>query len=336
VLVFLLSTPSVSIAVEPGVLRDIPSGYAVSNLDPGFNSTSNNEIYDPNFLPGFQAGLTDLSIYWNSGMGYADLGYSVGPWAHQESTSIPHFAVGPQCCNFHEVSHTQQFRRVGWGDYYYVQAGFGQPGVNVGNYTTDFAAPAYVGLRTDWDWKLQLSLNWKQPLMMDPSNEWGAVGVSVTQFVPSVPGNLVSTLINLWMDANGTRSVPISADTAAPHIGLDVVTYHPIQISEPGNKTITLDITPYLEDTLRVLGLQNLQDRPPVISYVYLNVEGYNFAWNTTLWSFNLISQKETLSPSGPFFPAFLAFLDVFWVIPICWGLTRLRSSKNQSQQRDE
>jgi hypothetical protein len=330
-LVILLSISSVSVVVEPGVLRNVPVGYFVSNLDPNLNSTSNNEIYDPNFLPGFQAGLTNLSIYWNSGMGYADLGYLIGPWAHQESTGIPHFAVGPQCCNFNEVSHTQQFRRVEWGDYYYVMAGFSAPGINVENYTTDFASPAYVGLRTDWDWKLQLSLNWKTPVMMNSGNEWGAIGVSVTQFVPTASGNLVSTLVNLWMDANSSRYVPVSADGSQRRIGSNLVTYHPVQITGQGNTTITLDITPYLEDTLHVLGFQSPQDRPAVISYVYLNVEGYNFAWNTTLWSFNLMSQKATQLSSRFFLPALLVFLDVFWLIPICWGLTRLRLSKNQS-----
>jgi hypothetical protein len=314
---------SANVTVMPGVLNGVPKGYTVSNLDPTLNSTSNNEIYDPNFIPGFEAGLTNTTVSWNSGNGYADLGYSVGPWTHQESVGIPHFAVGPQCCNFQEVPHTQQFRRVEWGDYYYVKAGLGPPGVNVENYTTNFSAPAYVGLRTDWDWKVQFSLNWNPPVMMDSANEWGAIGISVTQFVPNAPGNLVSTLVNFWMDSNGSKYVPLSSSGTGPRVGSNVVTYHPAQMGGMGNATITLDISPYLEDTLRVLGFQSVQNQPPVISYVYLNVEGYNFEWKTTLWSFNLMSQQNILSSSTHVLLAPVALVLVLSVVPIYWGLRR-------------
>jgi hypothetical protein len=321
-----------NVSVVPGILNYVPKGYTVSNLDPNFNSTSNNEIYDPNFLPGFESGLTNTTISWNSGTGYADLGYSVGPWTHQESPGIPHFAVGPQCCNFQEVPHTQQFRRIDWGDYYYVKAGLGSPGVNVENYTTNFSAPAYVGLRTDWDWRVQFSLNWNPPVLMDPANEWGAIGISVTQYVPNAPGNLVSTLINFWMDSNGTRYIPLSTDGTQRRVGPNLVTYHPAQMALNGNTTITLDISPYLQDTLSALGLQNDQNLPPVISYVYLNVEGYNLAWNTTLWSFNLMSQRSPLSSSNPVLFAIIAFVVVLSAITVYWGLRRrLPSSQGQS-----
>jgi hypothetical protein len=179
----------VNVTVTQGVLTEVPKGYVVSNLDPTFNSTLNNQIYDPNFLPGFDVGLTNTSLSWSSGNGYGSLGYSVGPWAH-EQVGLPHFAVGPQCCNFAEVPHTQQFRRVVWGDYYNVKAGFGPPGVNVENYTTNFSAPAYVGLRTDWNWSVQVSLDWKLPVLMNSDNERGAIGIAITQYVPGAPDNL--------------------------------------------------------------------------------------------------------------------------------------------------
>ncbi len=297
----MLASSSADMAVTRGVLVDVPKGYVVSSLDSAFtfNSTLNNEIYDPNFLPGFEVGLTNASVSWSSGNGYGKLGYSIGPWAH-EQIGVPHFAVGPQCCNFAEVPHTQQFRRVEWGDYYYVKAGFGPPGVNVENYTTNFSAPAYVGLRTDWNWSVQVALDWKPPVLMSPSNEWGAIGIAITQFVPSAPGNLVYSLVNFWMDGNSSSTVTPSTDGNQRRIVLpNLVVYHPFQITSAGNETIFVNISPYLEDTLRVLGLQST-NQPPVISYVYLNVEGYNFGWNTTLWSFKVISQPNNSTPAIP------------------------------------
>jgi hypothetical protein len=203
-----------------------------------------------------------------------------------------------------EVPHTQQFRRVDWGDYYVVKAGFGPPGVNVENYTTNFSAPAYVGLRTDWNWSVQVSLDWKSLVLMNPGNEWGAIGIAITQYVPSAPGNLVYSLVNFWMDGNSSSTITPSTDGNERRVVLpNLVVYHPVQITGVGNETITVNISPYLEDTLRVLGLQNVQNQPPVISYVYLNVEGYNFGWNTTLWSFRVISQPDNSGPVIPFLP---------------------------------
>ncbi len=283
---------SANVTVAPGVLNGVPKGYLVSNLDPALNSTYNNQIYDPNFVPGFEAGLTNTSIYWNSGNGYANLGYSVGPWAYEELGSIPHFAVGPQCCNFKEVPHTQQFSRAEWGDHYYSRAGLGPPGINMENYTAVWGAPtSYVGLRTDWDWTVQFSLSWKPPTMMNPANEWGAIGIAASQYVQGAPGTLVYTLINFWMDSNSSGNVSPFAGRIERSIGSpDVVVYHPVQVVGEGNQTITLDISPYLQDTIRVLGFRVVQSQPPVIPYVYLNVEGYNFAWNSTLWSFKLLT----------------------------------------------
>ncbi len=330
-LVVLLLISSANVMVEPGVLIGPPNGYVVSNLDPAFNSTFtfNNEIYDANFLPGFEAGLTNTSISWNSGNGYGSLGYSVGPWVHQETSSVPHFAVGPQCCNFQEVPHTQQFRRVEWGDYYYVKAGLGPPGVNVENYTADFgAAAAYVGLRTDWDWTVQFSLNWEAPVMMNSANQLGTIGIATTQYVPSAPGKLVYTLVNFWMDANSSNYVTPSTDGTVREIALpNVVIYHPVQITGGGNETVTLNISPYLQDTIRVLGFQTVQNQPPVISYVYLNVQGYNFRWNTTLWSFKVMYQPNNPTSIIPYVLATGAVVVVASVILFRWAVRRNASS---------
>lgn len=285
--------------VTPGVVTGAPNGFVASNLDPALNSTYNNEIYDPNFLPGFESGLTNTTVSWSSGDGYANLGYSIGPWVREETTSLPHFAAGPQCCNFVEVPHTQQFRRVEWGDYYYVRAGLGSPGINLQNYTAVFGAPpTAVGLRTDWDWTVQFSFNWIPPVMMDKSNEWAAIGIATTQYVPSVPGNLVYTLVNFWMDSNSSNHLTAYSDGIKREIAAsNVVVYHPMQISGLGNESVTLNISPYLEDTLQSLGIQNSQNQPPLITYIYLNVEGYNFSWNTTLLSFWVMSPSMS-SPS--------------------------------------
>jgi hypothetical protein len=301
VLLFTASSPSVS--TSPGVATSAPRGYVVSNIDPNFNSTYNDGIYAPNFQPGFEAGLTNTTILWNSGNGYGKLRYSVGPWAYEESPSIPHFAVGPQCCNFKEVPHTQQFTRAEWADHYYSRAGLGPPGVNVENYTAVWGdPPSYVGLRTDWEWTVQFSLNWTPPVIMTPANGRGAIGIAVTQYVPSAPGKLVYTLVNLWMDTNSSKIVTRYPDgTERGVVSPTVVVYHPVQVTGQGNETITINISPYLEDTLRVLGLPTVQKQPPVISQAYLNVEGYNFEWNATLWSFKLMSPQYSLLSANPF-----------------------------------
>jgi hypothetical protein len=286
-----------------------PSGYVASNIDPDLKSQHNNEIYDPNFIPGFSAGLDSVSVDWSSGYGYAKMNYSVGPWAHQESVSIPHFAMGPQCCNFVEVPHTQQFRQVGWGDYYNVRAGFGPPGVNVENYTATFGeSTPYVGIRTDWNWTLDISLNWTKPLSLAPSNEWAAIGVSVTQYVPAEQ-KLVYTLVNFWMDQNSSSSLKPYEDGIKRAVsGGNLVTYHPFQLEKEGNETLSLSLSPYLSDTLRVLNITRGGAQPPLISYVYLNVEGYNLAWHTTVWSYYIVTPQ--IAQLGAF-PTTLALLTL-------------------------
>jgi hypothetical protein len=331
---FLLLSSSTNVVVTAGVIIDTPTGYAVSNLDPNLNSPSNNEIYDPNFIPGFQVGLTNVSVSWSSGSGYGSLVYVVGPWAHEE-TGIPHLAVGPQCCNFQEVPHTQQFRQVEWGDYYDVKAGLGPPGINAENYTAHFGdPPTYVGLRTDWDWTIQLSLNWKSPIVMNPDNSWGAIGIAVTQYVPSAPDKLVYTVVNFWMDGNSSSHVTPSADGIGRLIVQpNIVSYHPAQVSGEGNETITLRLSPYLVDTLKVLGLQTDQSQPPVIPYIYMNVEGYNFGWNTTLWSFKVMTSSNNPSSTIPFASVFpIVFLGAaVAAFAFAFRRYRVREGKNIS-----
>jgi hypothetical protein len=192
-----------------------------------------------------------------------------------------------------------------------------------------------MGLRTDWNWSAQVSLDWKSPLLMNPRNEWGAIGIAITQYVPGTPGNLVYSLVNFWMDGNSSSTITPSPDGNERRVVLpNLVVYHPIQITGAGNETITVNISPYLEDTLRVLGLQKVQNQPPLISYVYLNVEGYNFSWNATLWSFKVISQPNN-SASGT---SFLVVLDVVVVAAVSvilfyFDLRKTASSLSQLQR---
>ena len=289
-----------NVTVTPGVRLNPPEGYHVYNIDPTLNSTDTNQVYDANFIPGFEVGLTNISMSWESGPGYGHIGYSVGPWRDLQ-VGLPHLAVGPQCCNFKEVPRTQQFRRVEWGDYYYVKAGFLPPGVNEPNFTSDFTAPAYVGLRTDWQWTVSLSLDWGAPILLNPSNEWAVIGVSITEYVPNAPHKLIYTVLNFWMDENSSRVLTNSATGPEGYMVVspqDVV-YDVFQLNANGNQTVTMNISPFLDNTLRVLNLTAPSSQPPVISYVYLNVEGYNMVWKSTLYSFFVMTNEPPSQTNG-------------------------------------
>jgi len=293
------SSAQANAAVSPGIMMNPPQGYYAYNLYPTLNSTDNGPVYDPNFIPGFSKGLTNISISWSTEPGLARMGYWVGPWKELQ-VGMPHLAVGPQCCNFQEIPRTQQYRRVDWGDYFYVKAGFISPGVNVPNYTSNFTAPAYVGLRTDWNWTVSASLDWEEPRLLNSGNEWFAVGIAVTQYVPSVPEKLVYTVLNFWMDGNSSKVLATSNYGSNGYIvtGPRIVVYHPLQLAEAGNQTITVNLSRYLDNTLQILNFTSLHTDPPVISYVYLNVEGYNVQWNSTLYSFFVLSDHSPENPS--------------------------------------
>jgi hypothetical protein len=287
-----LALPGVS--VSAGILLEPPNGFYAYNLYPTLSAPVNGRIYVPNFVPGFQVGLTNISLRWESGVGYAHIGYSVGPWRILQ-VAMPHMAVGPQCCNFNETPHTQENSQKDWGNHYHSSAGFLYPGVNEPNYNlTDFSRPAYVGLRTDWQWVVSVSLDWKAPKLLRPENEWATVGIVGCQYVPSAPQKLVYTVVNFWMDHNSSSMFANSSNVSSErHVASPyVVIYHPIQLSDTNspNETIGVELSPYLEDTLNALGFASTSAEPPVISYVYLNIEGYNMQWNTTLYSFFVMS----------------------------------------------
>jgi hypothetical protein len=307
--------------VHPGVSYQPPSGYASYNVDPTLtNATENGLVFDPNFIPGFQIGLPNTSISWSTGAGYGKIGYSVGPWDHMYR-QVPHLAVGPQNSNFKEVSRTQQFRLPSWGDYYYVKAGFIAPGVNMPNYNASFALkePIYVGLRNDWEWVVQFSLDWTPPVLMNSKNEWAAVGLVATEYVPSAPTKLIYTEVDFWMDTNSSTFA--NSTTVGSAEGFDLVrfgptsaTYHPKQLSTIGNVTVSVNLTRYCEETLRLLGFPD-SPNPPVISYTFLNVEGYNMRWNGTLYSFFDMSNNRLNKMGSSVLPSTAVFLAAIIIV---------------------
>ena len=304
--------------VEPGISYQPPSGYLAYNLDPTLtNTTENGLIFDPNFIPGFQIGLPNTSISWSTGVGYGKIGYWIGPWDHIHQ-QVPHLAVGPQNSNFIEIPRTQQFRMPSWGDYYYVKAGFTYPGVNIPNYNASFALkePIYVGLRNDWQWIVRFSLDWKPPELLNHQNEWAAIGLVATQYVPSAPTKLIYTIVDFWMDANSSTfdktNVINQENFSLIRTGPTSATFHPIQLATTGNLTVSLNLTRYCQETLRLLGFSDSQPNPPVISYTFLNVEGYNMRWNGTLYSFFDLSNNNVKASGGNLFPSstlFVAFV---------------------------
>ncbi|MGA3405868.1 MAG: hypothetical protein ABSD49_09075 [Candidatus Bathyarchaeia archaeon] len=325
--ILMLGTVPPGVTVNNGISLHALPGYYTYNLDPTLTSSSVGPIYDPNFIPGFQVGLTNTSISWEMGEGYARIGYSVGPWEHLQ-VQLPHLAVGPQCCNFNEIPRTQQYRRPDWGDYNYVRAGFLPPAVNVANYTTDFTAPAYVGLRTDWDWTVSVSLNWTTPSFFRNDNRWVALGLAATQYVPSAPKKLVYTVVNFWMDQNSSNVLNLSDATAYAVVSSNVVVYHPTQISGTGNMTILVHLSPYLDDTLRILGLQTSQASPPVISYLYLNIEGYNFHWNGTIYSMFVMSNHAPNEESVGFLQVSIPIVSLAAALTVYMIWRRARTLK--------
>lgn len=213
-------------------------------------------------------------------------------------------------------------------------SGLGSPGVNVENYTAVWGdPPSYVGLRTDWKWVVQISLNWKKPILMDSANEWAAIGIAASQYVQGAPGDLVYTIINLWTDSNSSKNVsPLAGRVGRGVTSPDTVVYHPLQISSEGNQTVTINISPYLADTIRLLGLPAIQNRSPVIPYVYLNVEGYNFLWNSTLWSFKLMT-RGTASTSAILF-ALVGGGLVAVLVTILFSWVMIRRSRRFSERK--
>jgi hypothetical protein len=187
------------------------------------------------------------------------------------------------------------------------------------NYTANFTAPAYVGLRTDWQWVVSMSLNWDAPKLLNPSNEWSTLGIAATQYVPSAPKKLIYTVVDFWMDPNSTkvlRTLSSSANNRGVIVSPQIVVYPSNQLSQTSvsNQTITIDLSGYLRDTLDTLGFANATGSPPVVSYVYLNIEGYNVAWNTTLYSFFVMTDHSPALGPVNAYPTYLLLVPLVCV----------------------
>ena len=265
-----------------------PTGSApalhVYNLAPAFGDPRNDEIWDPNFIPGFN-GTPGVSINWSAPLGGPGvLSYYVGPWANGSVASYPHFVVGPQAFNFVEVPRTQVFRSPHWGDYEQVRQGFLSCAVNLGNYTVNTSAalhPIYIGMpESGVDWSVRLSIHWN-PAVQTPGVPADARFELVTTTTLPALGpysypRLVYTEMVLW-STDGLVTALGGGAAPAVHPASDVA----------GDSTFTLDQLPnaavdrsydvpvstFISSTLSSLGLPA---GGALLSYVYLSAAGYN------------------------------------------------------------
>lgn len=339
-LVFVLLAISTGVSYQSGIAsKKLPAGYAAYNIDPTLsNITLNGLVYDPNFIPGFKVGLPNTSISFETGLGYGNIGYWIGPW-NETYYQVPHLAVGPQNSNFQEIPRTQQFRMPSWGDYNAVKAAFVSPGVNIPNYNASFllTQPIYVGLRTDWNWDVQMSMDWNIPTLLDQKNEWVAIGLATTEYVPNAPTKLIYTVVDFWMDKNSSIFGAVTSNQGSAgnysivRIGTDTVTYHPMQLSTSGNVTVNINLTRYTEETLRLLGYAS-SSQPPVLSYTFLDVEGYNFRWNGTLYSFYDMSDSNN-SNQATNYMILVPLVAVVTIVAVAGSFYVLKRNK-QSRRR--
>ena len=255
----------------------------VYNLDPSLSAPNNDLVWDPNFLPGFNA-TPGVQINWSDPAGQpASLSYYVGPWNNSTVAAYPHFGVGPQAFNFVEVPRTQVFRSPEWGDYSLVRQGFLACAVNLGDYTVNSTAalhPVYVGMpETGVDWTARLDLHWT-PAVETPSLPTSArLEIVVTTTLPPVSPTsdprLVYTELVLWQTPSVSGSVRSIPSVVAP--SSDVVGDVSFPVDQLPNSTVdrtyTLSLGSYLQSTLAALGLSSTG---ALLSYVYLSAAGYN------------------------------------------------------------
>jgi len=257
------------------------SGRSVYNLDPAFTQANNDLVWDPNTEPGFAA-TPGLHLNWSDppgGPGAID--YYVGPWANGSVGPYPHFGVGPQAFNFVEVPRTQVYRSPAWGDYTDVEQGFSSCAVNQGNLTVTAAQavhPVYVGMPEQGvDWQVQFTLDWTPAVPTAGLPDSGRVAFTTTTTLPPLPGQLGARLVYsqlvLWSSDPVAESIaPAPAGTEQGSIGIGV--FPADQLPDvPVARTYSLDLSPFLADTLTGLGLSS---QGALLSYVYLETDGYN------------------------------------------------------------
>jgi hypothetical protein len=257
------------------------TGRSVYNLDPSFAAVNNDLVWDPNTEPGFAA-TPNLHLNWSDptgGPGTVD--YYVGPWANASVASAPHFGIGPQAFNFVEVPRTQVYRSPTWGDYQNVEQGFESCVVNQGNRTVTAAEapnPVFVGMPENGvDWRASFTLDWTPANATPGLPDSARVALTTTTALPPLPGQigarLVYSQIVLWSSAPTSESItPAAPGTEQGSIGLGVF---PLDQLPPNDvqRSYSIDLSPILAATLSGLALDG---RDALLSYVYLEADGYN------------------------------------------------------------
>jgi hypothetical protein len=268
-----------AMTVSPG--SHLAGGVATYNLDPAFTDENNDLVWDPNFLPALNA-TPNVALQWTDPTGGpGTIDYAIGPWANNSSASLPHFSVGPQAFNFVEVPRTQAYRSPVWGDYAEVHQGFLACAVNQGNLTvTPTAAlhPVYVGMPEGGvDWSVQLDLDWEGPQPLAPGGA-GLVALTMTTALPPLPGSngsrLAYTQLILWSAQTPTLGpAPLPNANTEGSIGSDVFALDSLS-SLSTHRSYSIDLSGYLADTVAALAGGA---RGGLLSYVYLEVDGYNW-----------------------------------------------------------
>ncbi len=283
----------------------LPAARSTYNLDPAFADANNDLVWDPNFIPGF-AVTPGVHINWSDPVGGpGTIDYYVGPWANATVAPYPHFTVGPQAFNFVEVPRTQGFRSPQWGDFETVRSGFLPCAVNLGNYTvnaTQAIHPVYIGMPVAGvNWTLTVPLTWDAPEFPTTGPVSGAFALGATLALPPLPGapgaRLVYTNLILWDAGPIAPSIaPVVGGASGGDVGQGTFPLAPL-LGASTSRTVTVDLEAYLVATLKGLGLPVSS---ALLSYVYLEVSGYNVHLHLAFGGLDLEGPSGLCGPSGP------------------------------------
>lgn len=280
----------------------LPGGVIV-NLDPRLDEPSNGPIWDPNYIPGFNASLP-VSIRWAAPEGGpATIDYLVGPVSSPPPASLaPHFAVGPQVFSFVEVPRTQAFRDPSWGDYQAVQSGYVPCAITVGNSTltpAEEVQPQYVGIpESAGDWGIELAIDWFPPTQLSGLPASGFVALVATTALPPLftggPARLITTQLELWSGTTSGLSLAPGTSVEGNAAGFDGETFPVDQLPNTTiSRSYALDLSAYLTRTFSELGLS--QDGG-LLTYTYLVVGGYNTRIQLAIHNLSLVGPGSICS----------------------------------------
>lgn len=296
------------------------------NVDPYLSQPNNDQVWDPNFVPGFPSEPQARILWQDPAGGPAQLSYLVGPLASApNATDAPHFAVGPQTFNFVEVPRTQVFRSPSWGDYHYVQEGFLPCAVNAGNVTpnaTEALHPLYLGMpETGVDWQLQVGLGWVGAHPLPGLPYAGSLAIDLTTTLPASSSDpypsLVYTDLLLWQGASGGSPTSARAGAVATNStrgGTVTFVLDDLSAATPEARSYDVDLSNYLGWTLGRLGLD---PSGALLSYTYLSASGYNVQVQASLSSWSLESSSRLCplpSSSGRWLPTWGLLVGMFLV----------------------